>query len=639
MQKNERSDPPICRIEREGRKGRAFFLTKTRGAAALGPAAPRQMRKKETERVTRNEFELLYAVKKHGVQSHRRLRELAGVSTGFISQTLRGFEERGLVRDGAITELGLAALAPYKVDNAVIMAAGMSSRFVPISLEKPKGLLTVKNEVLIERQIEQLQAAGIRQIVLVLGYKKEAFFYLENKYEGVRILINPCYNTKNNSYTLFLAQKYIGNSYICSSDDYFASNPFEEYVYQAYYAAVHVREKTNEWYMIPDSRGNIAKVSRSGAEGDIMLGHVYWDRAFSKAMIGLLNGDQQEGRYDQELWETVLAEHVKQLPPMEIKVYPDDTIFEFDSLEELRAFDETYVNHTHSAIMKNIAQVLDCPEGEIRDLKTINAGLTNTSFVFSVRGEKYVYRHPAEGSEAFVSRAHEKKALELARDIGVEPTFLYMDGSEGWKISRYVEESRKPDYDSWEDSLRVLSVLRRLHGEKRSVDWDFLPWEAAAGIEEILRKEKGGIADRDFEKLKEAVGKCFRACRGDGVERRFCHCDTYRGNWMLTEQGDTILIDWEYAGNADPGCDLGGYIMDAMWPVPEAEKFIRAYCGEDCSEKLLFHYLAYTALISYYWYVWALYREACGAVMGESLYNWHVTARRYSRYLIEKYAL
>ena len=256
-----------------------------------------------------------------------------------------------------------------------------------------------------------------------------------------------------------------------------------------------------------------------------------------------------------------------------------------------------------------------------------------------VRGEKYVYRHPAEGSETFVSRVQEKKALELAHAIGVEPSFLYMDENEGWKISRYVEKGRKPDYDSWEDSLRVLAVLRRLHEQKRSVDWDFLPWEDAARIEEILRREKGGIADRDFEKLKEAVGKCFRACQGDGVERRFCHCDTYRANWLLTEEGDTILLDWEYAGNADPGCDVGGYIMDAMWQLPEAEKFIEAYCGEACSEKLLFHYLAYTAIISYYWYVWALYREACGAVMGESLYNWHVMAKRYSKYLIEKYAL
>ena len=62
--------------------------------------------------------------------------------------------------------------------NAVIMAAGMSTRFVPISLEKPKGLLVVKNEVLIERQIEQLQEAGIKEIVIVLGYKKEAIIML-----------------------------------------------------------------------------------------------------------------------------------------------------------------------------------------------------------------------------------------------------------------------------------------------------------------------------------------------------------------------------------------------------------------------------------------------------------------------------
>lgn len=589
--------------------------------------------------MTRKEFELLYALKKYGMQSHRRLRELAGVSTGYISQTLRSFEERGYLRNGAITEHGLEALAPYKVDNAIIMAAGMSSRFVPISLEKPKGLLTVKGEVLIERQIEQLQAAGIRQIILVLGYKKEAFFYLESKYEGVRILINPCFNTKNNSYTLFLAQNYIGNSYICSSDDYFAINPFEEYVYQAYYAAIHVTEKTNEWYMHPDNRGNIAKVSRSGAEGDIMLGHVYWDRAFSKAMIGLLNGDREEGRYDQELWETILAENVKKLPPMEIKVYPDDTIFEFDSLDELRAFDETYVNHTRSTILKNITRVMHCEEKEIVGFKSINAGLTNASFIFALRGEKYVYRHPGEGTEAIISRAHEKKALELAKSIGVDPTFMYMDEKEGWKISHYVEGIRTPSYDSFEDSKRVLAVLRQLHEQKLSVDWAFLPWEEACKIEEILCSEKGGIADRDFEKLKDAVGKCYRACEGDGVEIRFCHCDTYSPNWMLTEKGDTILIDWEYAGNADPGCDVGGYIMDAMWRVPEAERFIAEYCGEACSEKLMFHYLAYTAIISYYWYVWALYREACGAVMGESLYNWHVMAKRYSEYLNEKYAL
>lgn len=589
--------------------------------------------------MTKNEFNLLYAVKKYGIQSHRKMKELADVSTGFISQTLREFADKGLVNDDGITEKGLEALLPYKVDNAVIMAAGMSTRFVPISLEKPKGLLVVKNEVLIERQIEQLQEAGIKDIVLVLGYKKEAFFYLESKYEGLKIIINPEYNTKNNTHTLYLAQKYIKNTYICSSDDYFEENPFEEYVYQTYYAAIHVTEKTNEWYMIPDAKGNIAKVEKSGVEGDVMLGHVYWDREFSAAMLKILNEDHDVGNYDSVLWEQVLTENVKSLPPMEIKVYPAGVIFEFDSLDELRAFDSNYVNHTHSKIMKNIAKVLECQESDILNFKAIKEGLTNTSFVFEVNGTKYVYRHPGDGTEAIISRKHEKKALELAKSIGVDPTFIYMDEIEGWKISYFVEGIRVPSYDSFEDSKRMLAVLRNLHDKKLSVDWEFLPWEEACKIEDILRKEKGGIADQEFDQLKEAVEKCYRKCEGDGVELRFCHCDTYGPNWMMTDDGRTILIDWEYAGNADPGCDLGAYIMDAMWDVPETERYIAEYCGKEYNETLNFHYLAYTAIISYYWYVWALYREACGAVMGESLYNWHVMAKKYSKYLVEKYNL
>ena len=589
--------------------------------------------------MTRNEFNLLYAVKKYGVQSHRKMKELADVSTGFISQTLREFTEKGWINEEGITEKGLEALLPYKVDNAVIMAAGMSTRFVPISLEKPKGLLVVKNEVLIERQIEQLQEAGIKDIVIVLGYKKEAFFYLESKFDGLKIIINPEYNTKNNTHTLYLAQKYIKNTYICSSDDYFEENPFEEYVYQSYYAAIHVTEKTNEWYMIPDAKGNISKVEKSGVEGDVMLGHVYWNRDFSAAMIKILNDDHEVGNYDSVLWEQVLTENVKSLPPMEIKVYPSGVIFEFDSLDELRAFDSNYVNHTHSKIMKNIAKVLDCKESDILNFKAIKEGLTNTSFVFEVNGTKYVYRHPGDGTEAIISRKHEKKALELAKSIGVDPTFIYMDENEGWKISYFVEGIRVPSYDSFEDSKRMLAVLRNLHDKKLSVDWEFLPWEEACKIEDILRTEKGGIADQEFDQLKEAVEKCYRKCDGDGVELRFCHCDTYGPNWMMTDDGKTILIDWEYAGNADPGCDLGAYIMDAMWDVPETEKYIAEYCGDEYNDTLNFHYLAYTAIISYYWYVWALYREACGAVMGESLYNWHVMAKKYSKYLVEKFNL
>ena len=53
----------------------------------------------------------------------------------------------------------IEVLKQYKVDNAIIMAAGLSSRFAPLSYEKPKGLYGVKGEILIEREIEQLKSA------------------------------------------------------------------------------------------------------------------------------------------------------------------------------------------------------------------------------------------------------------------------------------------------------------------------------------------------------------------------------------------------------------------------------------------------------------------------------------------------
>lgn len=234
--------------------------------------------------MTRHEFDLLYTIRNKGKKSVRELAELTGTSIGFVSEKLREFTDRGYIDAAGITDAGYTALEPYHVKNAIIMAAGMSTRFVPLSLEKPKGLLVVKNEVLIERQIEQLRDAGIKEIVLVLGYKKESFFYLESKYD-VKIIINPDFHIKNNIETIWLAQKYIGNSYICSSDDYFTENPFTDYVYQSYYSSIHVTEKTGEWYMDKDSKGNLTKVRYYGEEGDVMLGHAYWNNDFSRAFL------------------------------------------------------------------------------------------------------------------------------------------------------------------------------------------------------------------------------------------------------------------------------------------------------------------------------------------------------------------
>ena len=106
---------------------------------------------------------------------------------------------------------GLELLKQYKVDGALIIAAGFGSRFVPLTFEIPKGLLEVFGERMIERQIRQLHEVGVQNITIVVGYLKEKFEYLIDKYD-VKLLYNPEYSSKNTLTTIYRARE----KYVCA---------------------------------------------------------------------------------------------------------------------------------------------------------------------------------------------------------------------------------------------------------------------------------------------------------------------------------------------------------------------------------------------------------------------------------------
>lgn len=240
------------------------------------------------------------------------------------------------------------ALAPYKVDNAVIMAAGLSSRFAPLSDTTPKPLLRVKGEIMIERQIRQLQEAGISEIYLVVGYKKEMFSYLSDKY-GVHLLENPDFAVRNNNSSIYSARHILGNSYICSSDNYFMENVFEPYVYRSYYAASYAKGTTGEYCLTTDINGLITDVSVGGSDSWYMMGHVYWNREFSSRFVEFLEAEYDLPETKQMYWENIYMKHIRQLP-LYIRRYPEGIVREFDSLKELCQFDPSYIPYLEKLI-------------------------------------------------------------------------------------------------------------------------------------------------------------------------------------------------------------------------------------------------------------------------------------------------
>ena len=536
---------------------------------------------------------------------------------------------------GTISRAGLEALEPYRVDSAVILAAGSATRFIPLSLEQPKGLYEVHGEKLIERQIQQLQEAGVEDITIVLGYKKDMFAYLKDKF-GVRLLFNPAYNVKNNIESLLVAHEHLRNSYVCVSDSYFVENPFHRYEFRSVYAGFSTEKKESEMYAHIDAGGRICKMERDEDGGLMLLGHAFWNQEFSQQFLRLAEEVSIAGTYDQKFWEWLLKDHLDQLPPIYFKEYRSGMIYEFDYFEQLRQFDPGYVSHAHSDIIRNIKLVFRCDEEDIIDFRTVSEGLTNTSFIFQINGVDYIYRHPGDGTENIIDRRNEKTSLIKAKELGIDPTYIYMDVNEGWKISLFISDFREPDYLDPADSRRVIGVLRRLHAASVDVDYGMKPWEDACVMERLL-KEKSPDCFDEYLGLRSQIEQLYLSTQGDGVGKCFCHGDTYKPNWMIRPDGEVILIDWEYAGLSDPGIDVGYYIVDAMYDCEDAKSFIREYLGNGWTEQLEYHFMAYVAIIAYYWFVWALYRESCGANMGESLENWLAAARRYAEYLTQRF--
>ena len=579
------------------------------------------------------EFCVLNFVRRYPSSSQRKIAENCHMSLGAVNNAMRALCDGRFVDSfGVMTQRGEEALEPYQVRNAIIMAAGLSSRFAPISYERPKGVLQVRGEVLIERQILQLKEAGIDDIVVVVGYKKEEFFYLEDKF-GVKLVINEDYATRNNNSTIYKVRELLGNTYICSSDDYFGDNPFERYVYDSYYAATYQAGPTDEYCLITKGKNDlIVDVQIGGSDSWIMMGHAYWDDGYAKRFVEILEGVYDEPETADKLWEDIYAEHVAELP-MRMRKYPADAIWEFDSLDELRGFDPYFIENVDSKILDNICSTLGCERDAVKRFEPIKQGLTNLSVRFEVDGEPYVYRHPGAGTDEIIVRESEAFSQGVARSLGVDRTFVYEDPREGWKISRFIEGCVPFDYHNPEHVNAAMEIARKLHGSDVASPWTFDVYAKAVEIVHLL----GRVEFNGFDELAQRAAFLDECVKADGVAPVLCHNDFYDPNFLVHDDG-VDLIDWEYSAMSDYASDLGTFVCCSDYGVPEAEEVFRAYFQREPSPGEMRHCMAYVGLSAYYWFVWALYKDKAGDPVGEWLYLWYRMARDFGKHAEALYA-
>lgn len=153
--------------------------------------------------------------------------------------------------------------------KAIILAAGMGKRLQAVSGGKPKSMIEISNQSIIHRQIASCRQAGIKNFVIVLGYRQDQMknHILEIlRPEDVVFVHNPIYDQTNTLYSLWLAGEHFTEDFVYfNADVLFAAELLFRISGDSRYSQLLLETKhcgEEEVKMIIDDNGKILEIGK-----------------------------------------------------------------------------------------------------------------------------------------------------------------------------------------------------------------------------------------------------------------------------------------------------------------------------------------------------------------------------------------
>lgn len=154
--------------------------------------------------------------------------------------------------------------------KALILVAGVSRRLYPLTEHRPKCLMEVGGQTIFDYQMQAIRAVGIREVCLVLGYRREQIVeHAEHRYPDVEFTyrINHHFFETNTAYSLWVAgEEFLDRDFVyLNGDVLFEPRLLQRVVDSPHLAALAVEAKPcgeEEVKVTADAEGRIHRIGK-----------------------------------------------------------------------------------------------------------------------------------------------------------------------------------------------------------------------------------------------------------------------------------------------------------------------------------------------------------------------------------------